>query len=263
MDPSFSYFLNFPHLNPMLFQNCYVPNYSSLPSPSIPYFKEETPVKVEKAKYQRTWSKLQVGEVFNLSIQYCQNNNKALEELTLNDFGIISIGLAQSPEQVMLKVKEIVANGTLRPGKWSQAEDDMLAELVKSFGPKWGKIAGLLNAEVHNRLSIRNSKTCKERWNNYLNPNINRGPWTEEEDTILLEGYLKHGNKWSVIAKLVSGRIEGLVKNRIKSLIHKLEHELDEKDSVFDKIKAQIDLKKTFQARLNVGSVNILNEKEI
>lgn len=241
MDLNYSYFLNFSHMNPLLYQNNYYQNYQNLPIPLNSNIIEKKPIKVEKNKYQRTWNKVQVEEVFNLALQYCQKNNKTLEDMTLNDFGLIAIGLSQTPEQVMLKVKEVMVNGTLRPGKWSQGEDEMLVNLVNRFGCKWGRIASFLNEEMHNRLNIRNSKTCKERWNNYLNPNINRSPWTESEDSTLLEGFLKHGNKWSVIAKLVTGRIEGLVKNRVKSLIHKIKQESGQSGNIFSKIKEQIE----------------------
>ncbi|OMJ70963.1 hypothetical protein SteCoe_30937 [Stentor coeruleus] len=228
-----------------------MPSYSPLPLAFNPSAMEEKPEKVEKIKYHRTWSKIQIEEVFNLSMQYCQKNKKSIEELILNDFGIIALGLPQSPEQVMLKVKEIIANGTLRPGKWSQNEDEMLANLINRFGCKWSKISNVLNEEIHNRLNIRNSKTCKERWNNYLNPDINRGQWTDDEDILLLKGFLKHGNKWSAIAKLVPNRIQGLVKNRIKSLLHKIKQNSDENGSLHHKIKAHIKMNIKSQAQFH------------
>lgn len=33
----------------------------------------------------------------------------------------------------------------------------------------------------------RRGKQCRERWNNYLDPEINRGEWTDEEDYKLLQ----------------------------------------------------------------------------
>lgn len=261
MDPNLLYFFNSPHTFPYLFQNGYIPVYSPLPLSLNPSATEEKPEKVEKIKYQRTWSKTQVEEVFDLSMQYCQKNKKNLEELSLNDFGIIAMGLPQSPEQVMLKVKEIMANGTLRPGKWSQNEDEILENLVNRFGCKWGKIASVLNEELHNRLNIRNSKTCKERWNNYLNPNINRGSWTEDEDILLLEGFLKYGNRWSAIAKLVPGRIQGLVKNRIKSLLHKIKQDSDENGSIHHKIKIHIEMSSKSQSQFHINQTKPSGEK--
>ena len=189
--------------------------------PPLDFTEISRPTKLHKAKYHRTWNKPEIEEAYNIVVKYCQNFNKTISQLTLNEFGIISIGLKQTPEQVMIKVKEINTNGTMRPGKWSQPEDDMLRELVQRHQDKWGKIANVLNFEIHGRIPIRNSKNCKERWNNYLNPDINRGAWTENEDIAMLEGYLQHGSKWSMIAETLSNRIESFIKNRVKSLLHK------------------------------------------
>lgn len=45
-----------------------------------------------------------------------------------------------------------------------------------------------------------------------------RGPWSEEEDIILLQAQLDNGNKWSEIVKQLKGRSENSVKNRYNIL---------------------------------------------
>ena len=84
-----------------------------------------------KEKYQRTWTKAEIEETFNITYQYCIKFNKTIDELNIDDFAMISFGKKQTPEQIMKKIKEIKANGTLRPGKWSNAEDNLLIELIK------------------------------------------------------------------------------------------------------------------------------------
>ena len=42
---------------------------------------------------------------------------------------------------------------------------------------------------------------------------IKQGGWSEEEDRILLEGHRLHGNKWTEIARMVTGRTDNAVKN--------------------------------------------------
>ncbi|OMJ70673.1 hypothetical protein SteCoe_31302 [Stentor coeruleus] len=187
---------------------------------------------VTSKKYHRTWKKNQVEEVFNLTTRFCQTHNRRIEDLSLRDFESIAQNFEQTPEQVMIKVNEINRSGTLRPGIWSQAEDDLLKSVLKKGLEKWGQIANILNKEVHKGLKIRTGKQCKERWNNYLNPEVNRGPWCEEEDIVALENYKIHGNKWSVISKCISNRTESAVKNRIKSLINKIKQDLSTMDDL-------------------------------
>lgn len=188
-------------------------------------------------KYHRTWKKNQVEEVFSFTTRYCQNNSKTVEALTLRDFEVIAQNFVQTPEQIMVKVNEISKSGTLRPGIWSQTEDDLLISVLRKGIEKWGQIANLLNKEIHKGLKIRTGKQCKERWNNYINPEINRGPWRKEEDILALEKYKIHGNKWSVISKCINNRTESAVKNRIKSLLNKIKQDLSTIEDISVKLQ--------------------------
>ena len=220
MDPNQIYFFMLPGFNPFLPQ-FYQPEIQAAPKP-LPSNK----------KYHRTWKKQQVEEVFSAATKYCQDQEKQIEELNLRDFEIIAAEFEQSAEQIMIKVNEISKSGTLRPGIWSNLEDELLISVIKKGIEKWGQIANLLNKEVHNGLKIRTGKQCKERWNNYLNPDVNRGAWTESEDIKALECYKIHGNKWSLIAKSINNRTESSVKNRIKSLVNKIKQDLTTMDDL-------------------------------
>lgn len=65
----------------------------------------------------------------------------------------------------------------------------------------------------------RSIKQCRERWFSNLDPNINRGNWTEEEDRLLMETQIKNGNRWALIARKLPGRTEHAVKTRYRSLV--------------------------------------------
>jgi len=199
-------------------------------STALPLAAELVQSSEVKKKYKRTWKRSEVERLYNLAKEYCQTTNKSLESLTLSDFNVISKSTSQTPKQCMTKMVEIRNSGTLRPGVWSPEEDNKLANLIK-HEYKWGDIADILNAEFHSELKLRNGKQCKERWNNHLNPEMNRGAWTMQEDLSLLEAHLKHGNKWSKISKLLSSRTESSIKNRIKSLINKEKQELNNFDT--------------------------------
>ena len=64
---------------------------------------------------------------------------------------------------------------------------------------------------------------ARRRWQNYLNNDIKQGGWSEEEDRVLLEGHALHGNRWTEIAKMVTGRTDNAVKNRHAVLVKKEE----------------------------------------
>ena len=105
---------------------------------------------------------------------------------------------------------------------WTELEDSTLLKLVQSRGlNSWGLIARELNSLLHGEKKAKIGRQCKERWNNYVDPSIVKGHWTLEEDIYLLEMQLKFGNKWSEVAKGLSGRNENSVKNRWNSMVKK------------------------------------------
>ena len=90
---------------------------------------------------------------------------------------------------------------------WTPEEDELLVRLIEEQGPnQWAKIAGLITGRV--------GKQCRERWQNHLNPNVNRAAeWSEEEEIALFNWHEVLGNKWTDIAKHLPGRTDNSVKN--------------------------------------------------
>ena len=72
----------------------------------------------------------------------------------------------------------------------------------------------------------RNGKQCRERWYNFLNPEINREPFSADEDLKILILRKQIGNRWSEIVKHLPGRTENSVKNRFNCLFKKVKDEL-------------------------------------
>ncbi|KAJ0264357.1 Myb domain protein 4r1 [Hirschfeldia incana] len=95
-----------------------------------------------------------------------------------------------------------------RVGKFSSEEEKRLRVAVTLFGAQnWHKIARFVPG--------RTSTQCREKWANCLDPNVNHGKWTEEEDTKLREAMKEHeiGN-WSKIASHVPRRTDNQCRRR-------------------------------------------------
>jgi myb proto-oncogene protein len=64
----------------------------------------------------------------------------------------------------------------------------------------WKKIA----EEFTDRTDVQ----CLHRWQKVLNPELVKGPWTKEEDELVMKLVSEHGpKKWSLIASHLRGRI--------------------------------------------------------
>ncbi|XP_054795020.1 transcription factor MYB3R-1-like [Prosopis cineraria] len=86
-------------------------------------------------------------------------------------------------------------------GQWTPEEDEILRMAVQRFkGKNWKKIAECFKD--------RTDVQCLHRWQKVLNPELIKGPWSKEEDEIIIDLVNKYGpKKWSTIAQHLPGRI--------------------------------------------------------
>ena len=84
--------------------------------------------------------------------------------------------------------------------KWSLEEDRILSNLIINHKYKSWK---LISAQLPGRTPIQ----CQYRWNKNLKPGLVKGPWTVQEDKLLLEWVNKNGpRKWNQCCEFIHGR---------------------------------------------------------
>ncbi|KAG7375755.1 hypothetical protein PHYPSEUDO_015345 [Phytophthora pseudosyringae] len=157
------------------------------------------PAEDPEAPTTKRWTKNQDASLRESVRIHGEKNWKAIAELVPG----------RNHAQCLQRWRKVLKPGLVK-GHWSFEEDQVLEYLVTQGCNNWGQIA--------ERIPGRTPKQCRERWKNHLDPAINKGPYTEEEDSVILTAQARLGNKWSQIAQLLKGRTEDSVKIRWKSL---------------------------------------------
>lgn len=99
------------------------------------------------------------------------------------------LGGGRTDVQCLHRWQKVLRPGLVK-GPWTPEEDETVVRLVEIHGTKkWSHIARQLNGRL--------GKQCRERWYNHLDPNINKGEWTDDEDRILMGAHDELGNKWA------------------------------------------------------------------
>jgi myb proto-oncogene protein len=103
-------------------------------------------------------------------------------------------------------------NPSIKKGLWESAEDQKLLEGISLYGRKWSKVAKVC-------FSNRTPKQIRERYINYLDPEVKKGKFSLDEEIRILELHNRFGNKWKLISQFVPGRPSDAIKNRFNSSI--------------------------------------------
>ena len=171
-------------------------------APHLPYrhAPDGRSVRAKKPARPNFWTK---GEDAMLRAAVKQHGAKSWKLIS-------SIIPGRTHVQCLQRWEKVLRPG-LRKGAWLVEEDELLCQLVAAGHSNWGQVA--------RHIPGRSAKQCRERWNNNLDPRINRGPWTPEEDAILLKVQREQGNRWAALARMLPGRTENAIKTRFKSIM--------------------------------------------
>ncbi|KIO13068.1 hypothetical protein M404DRAFT_994019 [Pisolithus tinctorius Marx 270] len=95
---------------------------------------------------------------------------------------------------------------------WTLEEDARLRIAAAAYGQSWVDVAAAMPGRTNDQ--------CRDRWNEQVNPNLNRSPWSPEEDKALLDVVRENENAaWKEISKLLgTGRTDTMCRNRYLTL---------------------------------------------
>jgi hypothetical protein len=68
--------------------------------------------------------------------------------------------------------------------------------------------------DVACQMGSRNARQCRERYKNYLDPNLSSAIWTADEDRLLCDKVKRLGTRWSTIAAFFNNRSVMALRNR-------------------------------------------------
>ena len=103
--------------------------------------------------------------------------------------------------------------------KFTPEEDSKICELVNKYGARnWELIA--------REIPGRNSRQCRDRYQNYLIPGFFNGQWTKEEDELLYKKINQMGHQWTKMMKFFPGRTANCIKNRWNYFVCKLNQQV-------------------------------------
>jgi hypothetical protein len=98
-------------------------------------------------------------------------------------------------------------------------EDDQFLRQYKAAVPE------LSWADIASHMPGFSPRQLRERWCNYLCPNLNLSQWTDEDDARLLQLHQQYGPAWRTIGTIMGNRSSPDVKNRFQSMRNKHERE--------------------------------------
>jgi len=112
--------------------------------------------------------------------------------------------------------------GVVKKGKWTKEEDDKLRQVKRQH--EGTPVASLWESVSKGMQFTRNSKQCRERWSNFLDPTLRFDCWTMAEDDQILRLHCHFGNAWKKMTSSLPGRSSEHIRRRFLYLTdHKVQ----------------------------------------
>jgi myb proto-oncogene protein len=78
---------------------------------------------------------------------------------------------------------------------WTPEEDELITTIIHSNSKRPWKDIQVKIRDIYG--ITKATKKIRERWHNYLNPDIKKGSWSLEESKTLFEKVVALGRKWA------------------------------------------------------------------
>jgi hypothetical protein len=128
---------------------------------------------------------------------------------------------SRNPTQCRQRWQKVIKPG-IKKGAWAKEEDVLLTEVVLvALVAVSQDINRIKWKEIAEQCPGRTYKKCRERWKGHLDPSINHGDFSTQEDALLLLQHGRLGNKYADIARMLVGRTADKVKSRLRTLANR------------------------------------------
>jgi hypothetical protein len=146
-----------------------------------------------------------------------QNSSKKWKKVAIHLKG-------KTPKQCYSRFRQV--NPVFKQGVWTKSEEAKLLSLVATHGKKWAEIAEIFKT--------RSGKQIRHHFINVLDGSIAKYPFSNEEDILIKELYLKLGPKWKTISEQLKGRTGDTIKNRFYNKIKNCIYSNESRGKVYD-----------------------------
>ncbi|KAM3836038.1 snRNA-activating protein complex subunit 4, partial [Diretmus argenteus] len=154
------------------------------------------------------WSEEEVQHLKEISTRHEERNWEAIAE---------ELGTGRTAFMCLQMFQSFVSQNFKR-SSWSPEEDVVLRELVEKM-----RVGNFIPyTQMSYFMDGRTPSQLMYRWTQVLDPTLQKGPWSKEEDELLLRAIARHGEKnWWKIRMEVPGRTQCACRDRYHDSLKK------------------------------------------